>query len=169
MWIIAGVASTGCAFGLTKVTAKRRMQRHFAELERRHLVEKERSRIARDIHDELGASLAAIALISTRAHQNLGANSEAAEPLYEIAKRAKQTARQLAEIVWAVNPTRDSVENLVDFVCQFSQEHLELANIRFRTEIPVELLEAIRDVHRGGAPMSSRASRGGSFKRSENL
>jgi len=140
-WIFVGVASTGCAFGLTKVTAKRRMQRHFDELERRHLVEKERSRIARDIHDELGASLAAIALISSRAQQNLAVNSEAAEPLYEIAKRAKHTARQLAEIVWAVNPTRDSVENLVDFVCQFSQEHLELANIRFRTEIPGELPE----------------------------
>ena len=110
IWIIAGVASTGCAFGLTKVTAKRRMQRHFAELERRHLVEKERSRIARDIHDELGASLAAIALISTRAQQNLAANSEAAEPLYEIAKRAKQTARQLAEIVWAVCRKRSRLD-----------------------------------------------------------
>lgn len=140
-WILAGVASTGCAFGLTKFTAKRRMQRHFAELERQHLVEKERSRIARDIHDELGASLAAIALMSARAQQNLAANSESAESLNEISKRAKHTARQLAEIVWAVNPARDSIANLVDFICQFAQEHLELANIRFRTEIPGELPE----------------------------
>ncbi|NBV87577.1 MAG: hypothetical protein EBS01_15210 [Verrucomicrobia bacterium] len=88
-----------------------------------------------------GASLAAIALISTRAQQNIAANSEVAGSLHEISKRAKQTARQLAEIVWAVNPARDSVENLVDFVCQFAQEHLELANIRFRTEIPGELPE----------------------------
>ena len=140
-WILAGVASTGCAFGLTKFTAKRRIKSHLAELERRHLLEKERSRIARDIHDELGASLAAIALMSTRAQQKLAPNSESAESLNEISKRAKQTARQLAEIVWAVNPARDSVENLVDFVCQFAQEHLDLANIRFRTEIPGELPE----------------------------
>jgi len=140
-WIVAGVASTGCAFGLAKFSARRRMERHFAELERQHLIEVERSRIARDIHDELGASLAAIALISTRALENLSVHPETAEPLNEISKRAKQTARQLAEIVWAVNPARDSVENLVDFVCQFAQEHLELANIRFRAQIPSELPE----------------------------
>lgn len=140
-WILAGLASTGGVFGITKFAGKQRTRRKLAEIERRHVLEKERARIARDIHDELGASLAAIALMSSRTRQELPANSEAASQLEEISRRATQTARQLAEIVWAVNPARDSVENLIDFSCQFAQEHLELSNIRFRTEIPEELPE----------------------------
>ena len=140
-WILAGLASTGGVFGITKFAGKQRNRRKLAEIERRHLLEKERARIARDIHDELGASLAAIGLMSSRTRQELPANSNAALQLEEISRRATQTARQLAEIVWAVNPARDSLENLVDFGCQFAQEHLELSNIRFRTEIPEELPE----------------------------
>ncbi|MEI6713978.1 MAG: histidine kinase [Verrucomicrobiota bacterium] len=140
-WMMVGIAATICAFVITRVAAKRKMRVHLAELERQNLVEKERARIARDIHDELGASLAAIALMSSRARQQVGAHPEAESQLDEISKRAMQTARQLAEIVWAVNPARDSVEHLVDFVAQFAQEYLALANIRFRTEIPEQLPE----------------------------
>ena len=140
-WILAGLASTGGVSAVTKFAGKQRTRRKLAEIERRHLLEKERARIARDIHDELGASLAAIALMSSRTRQGLPVNSDAASQLEEISRRATQTARQLAEIVWAVNPARDSLENLVDFACQFAQEHLELSNIRFRTEIPEELPE----------------------------
>lgn len=140
-WILAGLASTGGAFTLSKIAGKQRTRRKLAEIERRHLLEKERARIAQDIHDELGASLAAIGLMSSRTRQQLPAGSEAALQLEEISRRATQTARQLAEIVWAVNPARDSLENLVDFACQFAQEHLALSNIRFRTEIPEELPE----------------------------
>lgn len=138
-WMMVGIATTTCAFGFAKVSAKRKMRAHLAELERQHLVEKERARIARDIHDELGASLAAIALMSSRVREKVGEHSEVESQLDEISERAIQTARQLAEIVWAVNPARDSVEHLVDFVAQFAQEYLALANIRFRTEIPEQL------------------------------
>jgi signal transduction histidine kinase len=140
-WILAGLASSGGVFALTKIADKQRTRHKLAEIEHRHSLEKERARIARDIHDELGASLAAIGLMSSRTRQELPENSEAASQLEEISRRATQTARQLAEIVWAVNPARDSLENLVDFACQFAQEHLELSNIRFRTEIPEELPE----------------------------
>jgi signal transduction histidine kinase len=140
-WMLVGLVSTGCVFGITKFVGKQKTRRKLAEIERRHLLEKERARIARDIHDELGASLAAIAMMSSRVRQELHATSEAASQLEEISRRATQTARQLGEIVWAVNPARDSLENLVDFVCQFAQEHMELLNIRFRTEIPDELPE----------------------------
>ena len=140
-WILAGLTSTASVFALTKIAGKQRTRRKLAEIERRHALEKERARIARDIHDELGASLAAIGLMSSRTRQELPPCSKAASQLEEISRRATQTARQLAEIVWAVNPARDSLENLVDFACQFAQEHLELSNIRFRTEIPEELPE----------------------------
>ena len=140
-WILAGLASTGGVFALTKIADRQRTRNTLAEIEQRHSLEKERARIARDIHDELGASLAAIGLMSSRTRQKLPADSETASQLEEISRRATQTARQLAEIVWAVNPARDSLENLVDFACQFAQEHLELSNIRFRTEIPEELPE----------------------------
>jgi signal transduction histidine kinase len=101
-------------------------------------VEKERSRIARDIHDELGASLAQITLLSRLAREGLEDNSEVSRKLEDIAARAAGAGRQLAEIVWAINPARDSLEHLVGYLCGFAQEHLALAGVAFRTDIPEE-------------------------------
>jgi len=73
------------------------MQLRLAAMERVHLLEVERSRIARDIHDELGANSAAIALMSGRTRDQLPDHPKAAAQVEEISRRATKTARQLAE------------------------------------------------------------------------
>ncbi len=141
VWLGAGVAVLAASLSVVRSIARRRIQQRIRELDQRHAIEQERSRIARDIHDELGASLAQISLLSSLARTGLPADSEVGRTLESIGERASGAARQLAEIVWAVNPARDSIEHLVGFLCSFAQDHLALAGVRFRTDIPDELIE----------------------------
>lgn len=138
-WLGLIALGAGGTWVLVRSLVRRRVQRQMEALEREHALERERARIARDIHDELGANLAQIAFLSGMTRSLVADRPAACERLEEISKRATGTARQLAEIVWAVNPQRDSVEPLVSYISQFAQEHLSLAQIRFRTEIPEEL------------------------------
>jgi signal transduction histidine kinase len=50
------------------IEMRRRMRRKLAWIERQSVIERERARIARDIHDDLGASLTRITMLSDSAH-----------------------------------------------------------------------------------------------------
>ncbi len=112
-------------------------------LEQEHAIEHERSRIAKDIHDDLGANLTQIVLLSRRAESANGNPQETAHWLQKIPATARQTIRSLDEIVWAVNPQHDSLESLANYISQFALEHLALAGIRCQLDVPT-VLPAIR-------------------------
>jgi signal transduction histidine kinase/ligand-binding sensor domain-containing protein len=112
-------------------------------LEQEHAIEHERSRIAKDIHDDLGANLTQIVLLSQRAGSAGSNPQEAAHWLQKIPATARQTIRSLDEIVWAVNPQHDSLESLANYLSQFALEHLALAGIRCHLEVPT-VLPAVR-------------------------
>ncbi|RYD76362.1 MAG: hypothetical protein EOP84_16975 [Verrucomicrobiaceae bacterium] len=110
------------------------MRRKLAETEQSHALERERARIARDIHDELGASLTRITLLS----QNRGDAGAAQKTLEEIQTTAREVTRAMDEVVWAVNPQNDTVEGLVTYLHAFAQRFLATASIRCRFNLPME-------------------------------
>jgi signal transduction histidine kinase len=120
---------------------QQRLRRRLADAERRRALEGERARIAQDIHDDLGAGLAQIAMLSELA-QNAGLEAAAVRAhLDEIYTRAHAAGRALDEIVWAINPAHDSAEDLVGYLARFTQDYLHLARIRFRLDVPASLPE----------------------------
>jgi signal transduction histidine kinase len=104
-------------------------------------VYKDRHRIARDIHDDLGANLAQIAMLSELAHSDLDEPSAARGHLNKIFDTSKGLARKLDETVWAINPSHDSLDAIVAFLGNFAQEHFRLAGIRCRFDMPDTLPE----------------------------
>jgi signal transduction histidine kinase len=104
-------------------------------------VHKDRHRIARDIHDDLGANLAQIAMLSELAHSDLDEPSAARGHLNKIFDTSKGLARKLDETVWAINPSHDSLDAIVAFLGNFAQEHFRLAGIRCRFDMPDTLPE----------------------------
>jgi ligand-binding sensor domain-containing protein/signal transduction histidine kinase len=118
---------------------RRRVRRELAELERRNAIERERTRIARDIHDDLGAGLAQIGLLA-----DLGASQVADAPKVEasfskIGARARAAVSSLDEIVWAANPRNDSLPRLADYLCHLADECFEHGPTRCRKEVPTGL------------------------------
>ena len=57
----------------------------------------------------------------------------------QICSTARETTRALDEIVWAVNPSNDTVEGLANYACKYAQDYFALANISFRSDLPPNL------------------------------
>jgi signal transduction histidine kinase len=108
-------------------------------LERQHALDKERSRIAKDMHDDLGANLTRISLLGDLAEEQLGEPEEARKSVRRMADTSREVVRSMDEILWALNPKNDTLENLASFLGDFAREHLELAGVLCRLEFSSQL------------------------------
>ncbi len=123
------------------LASRRRMHHKLERIARERELERERSRIAHDIHDDLGASLTRIGMLSEAAVGETTNASPVAEYLSQIHATTGELTRAMDEIVWAVNPRHDTLESLTDYISRFAQDFLGTAQIRFRLALPAELPE----------------------------
>jgi len=130
---VAGVAAAAALAGLA--IASWRGRRHLERLAREAAVERERTRIARDMHDEVGTSLTQVALLAELA---LGdpEPAAAAERLGEVVKISRQTVASLDDLVWSVNPVNDTLAGLLDHLAQCVLDGLAPLGITCRIELP---------------------------------
>jgi len=144
IWFRGAVAAVACgllASGVVLVT-RRRYHEKLERLERQRLLERERARIAQDLHDDLGAGLAEISLSSALSQDPGLSIDETREHVSEIGVRAREMVTSLDEIVWAVNPRHDTLSSLASYFCQFAQHFLKNGGIRCQLEVPKTLPEA---------------------------
>jgi signal transduction histidine kinase len=111
------------------------------QTERQRALEQERARIAKDLHDDLGANLAQIVFLSQRVDGAQHDPQEVDRWFRLIPATARRTIQSLDEIVWAINPRHDLVESLANYLSQFAQEHLTLAGVRCVLDVPMVLPE----------------------------
>ncbi|HEX6649726.1 MAG TPA: two-component regulator propeller domain-containing protein [Pyrinomonadaceae bacterium] len=101
----------------------------------RRLIELERvrTRIATDLHDDIGASLSKIAILSDVAGQELSTmrDSPVAAPLAQIADTSRDCVDAMSDIVWAVNPKRDHLSDLTHRMRRFAEDLLDAKGIDF--------------------------------------
>jgi len=109
------------------------------QTERQRALDQERARIAKDLHDDLGANLTQIVFLSERVEVARHENQESTRWFNLIPATARRTIQSLDEIVWAINPRHDSVESLANYLGQFAQEHMTLAGVRCVLDIPMVL------------------------------
>ena len=115
----------------------RRLQTELERLERESAIERERTRIARDIHDDLGASLTRISLLTQCAQpEDEAAGTTRINRIYQT---AGEIIRAMDEIVWAVDPRHDNLESLAGYLGNFAQNFLQVAGIRCRLSMPDRL------------------------------
>jgi ligand-binding sensor domain-containing protein/signal transduction histidine kinase len=131
------LAAAGAIAATVRQLVVRRMRSQLETLERQRAVERDRARIAKDIHDDLGAGLTHISLLSELARRAPGA--EVPGHLGQISEMARELMKGMDEIVWAVDPHNDSLDGLMTYVCKFAQEYLKVAGIRCRLDLPAEL------------------------------
>ena len=86
-----------------------------------------RTRIATDLHDDIGANLTRIALLSEVATRH-----PATSPLASIARIARESVSSMSDIVWAINPRRESVVDLIRRMRQHAEEVFTLRDIKLR-------------------------------------
>lgn len=96
-----------------------------------------RSRIAMDLHDDIGSNLTRISLLSEVAKQNLGdANGSDENPLMSISRIARESVGSMSDIVWAIDPEADSLLDLTRKMRQHADEVFTLRDIELQFNAP---------------------------------
>ena len=137
-WFLAGsgLALVGGIAALVRSISLRSMQARLAWLEQQHAVEKERTRIAKDMHDEIGAKLTKISFLSGLAKRDIVDPKKAAVEVDRISQTTREVLRGLDEIVWAVSPKNDTLDNLATYICQHAGEFFQDTGIQCHLEMP---------------------------------
>ena len=112
------------------------LERQRAELQ--HAAETERSRIARDLHDELGSGLTEVSLLASTGLGELRGEEKTKDRFRVIAEKARVLVSGLDVIVWAVDSKRNSLQSFADYVGSYAKELLSPSNIVCRLKIPIE-------------------------------
>ena len=99
------------------------------------MMERERLRIAQDIHDDLGARVTQISLFSAMAQGNPALPEKARADFERISRMSRELVSSLYETVWAVNPDNDHLEALGDYLCQMASRLCEAAQLRCRLKV----------------------------------
>ena len=137
-WFLALVAVTGAVAvaGVVRVVSLRHLRRRLRRLEEAHAIEKERMRIAQDMHDELGGKLSRISFLTDLARRNLSEPSESSQQIEEVSEAAREVIRTVDEIVWAVSPRNDSLESLTHYISRHAEEFFEMTDVELELELP---------------------------------
>jgi signal transduction histidine kinase len=131
------IAAVALVVLVVRAVSHRRLRSRLERLERESAVERERARIARNIHDDLGASLTRISLLTQTARRDEG--TVESRQLGQIYETVRQITRSMDEIVWAVNPKNDHLDGLVSYLVSYAQGFLRVAGIRCRLDLPDQL------------------------------
>jgi ligand-binding sensor domain-containing protein/signal transduction histidine kinase len=141
-WWFIGAMALGTVIvgaGSARVVEKRRTQQRLKRLEQERALERERTRIAQDLHDMMGAKLCRISFLSEHARRSPAVPAELQEEVSSISDDSREVLQSLDEVVWAVNPQNDTLEHLASYIGQYAQEYFRRTGIECAVTIPARL------------------------------
>jgi ligand-binding sensor domain-containing protein/signal transduction histidine kinase len=127
---------TVIVIAIVRYVSFRRLRMKLQMLEQQAALDRERARIARDIHDDLGGSLTQVALLGGLALRDAKSPDKLCEHIQQISTATHQVIKSLDEIVWAVNPRNDTLPDLINYLGQFTVEFLRTAGISCHMDLP---------------------------------
>jgi signal transduction histidine kinase len=136
---VAGGGLLVLVASVVQLFERRRAQGQIRRLQQESAVAAERGRIARDIHDELGASLTKIHKLADMMDQPDEDPDHANTLSKAISNTARDTIRSMDEIVWAVNPQNDTLSEMADYMVYFTEDFLRSTGIDCALEVPLKL------------------------------
>lgn len=125
--------------GLVILFSLRLMAQLALHQKERWLLQGERARIAREIHDDIGARMTQLVLHGELAQGGLPDGSESQIQVGQICEEARGLLSTMDEILWAVNPRRDTLRDFTAYVCNYSQEFLKPTRIQCLFEVDAEM------------------------------
>jgi signal transduction histidine kinase len=130
-WALCSVLVASLLFAVWRYIA-------YARLREQHLLEQERARIARDLHDDIGAGLTEIAMQSSLVSSDIapGASPDTLRRIDRVCQSAFELTRNIDEIVWALNPANDTLERFVTYLTHATTQFLNAAGLAVRFDIP---------------------------------
>jgi signal transduction histidine kinase len=109
------------------------------DLDRQLMLERERTRISQDMHDEVGASLTSISMMSDLVRNIPNTREDASRWLAQISGTSRGVMEEMNQIIWALNPKNDNLEGLVTYIRRFAFEYLEPTKLECIFDLPEEI------------------------------
>jgi signal transduction histidine kinase len=136
---LVAVGALAAIVATVQLVERRRAQVQIRLLEKERAVATERTRIAQDIHDEVGTSLTKISKLTEMIDQQNGENKLNGDFTRVIASTARDTIQAMDEIVWAINPKNDTLKEMADYLVYFTEDFLRPTGISFTLDVPLKL------------------------------
>ena len=140
-WFILLISACfiGLIILLVRQIIQRRLKEQLREFEKQQAVLRERERISKDMHDDLGSGLSRIAIQSDLLKHKLKQNENAEQHAEKIVTASRELVDNLSEIVWAMNPRHDSLQSLLAYLREFAVDLFEDSPTRCIFELPETL------------------------------
>jgi ligand-binding sensor domain-containing protein/two-component sensor histidine kinase len=104
-------------------------------------LERVRTRIATDLHDDIGSSLSQVSVLSEVIRRRVGSEPSVSEPLSMISRLSSDVVDSMSDIVWAVNPQRDHLADLTHRMRRLASDVLTAKEIDFSFRAPEDHLD----------------------------
>ncbi len=137
--VLSAVFNVGLVVGIVRLVSHRRLRYALARLEQQQSLERERMRIARDMHDEMGSKLTKISFLSEHAQVDVESAGPLAEKIEAIAQTSRDLLQTMDEIVWVVNPHNDTLENLAAYLSHYAVEYFQNTSVECEMRLPQEI------------------------------
>jgi len=130
------LAIVGSVGGTIRFIEIKKLKKKIEDLEQERALERERIRISQDMHDEVGSSLTEISILSEILKKDINKPEEVETLLRNISERSAEVIENIGQIIWAINPRNDPLDNLVAHLRLYTADYLRKVGIKFRFEIP---------------------------------
>lgn len=131
-WLLVATVVGSLVFAAWRYVVSLRLQRV-------HALASERARIARDMHDGIGASLTRIGRLIATVEEHMPPDNGVAPMVGEIVETTRSAVTAMDEIVWTVNPRNDTLESMANYLIQYAEGFLRTAGILCKVDAPVIL------------------------------
>jgi len=123
---------------IIRYVSQRNLKEKLLRLEKEQAIEKERNRISRDMHDDLGSGLTKIAILSEVVKKQIHEPEKAKQQLENISESSRELVDNLQDIIWVLNPKNDTLESLAAYIREYALKFFE----PFETELKFDYPEA---------------------------
>jgi len=137
--VLLAISLIGITILVVKQVQKIRYQGQIREIDRQFAIEKERLRISKDMHDEVGASLTRISILSELAKKQQNEPAKAQQLVDQISEISGNVVDEMSEIIWALNPRNDTLDSFCSYIRQYSSTYLESAAMDAKFSFPKEI------------------------------
>ncbi len=127
-------------YAFFKNILRRKLLSQKVEMEKQQAIERERNRISRDMHDDLGSGLTKIAILSEVAKKQLPEPEKAKEQLEKISESSRELVDNLQDIIWVLNPKNDTLENLSSYIREYALKYFEPLAVKLQFNYPEQFL-----------------------------
>lgn len=149
LWISSGLAFATLVAFCWVIILRRQVAERTCELEdqirkrqlaeRHREIERERARLAQDLHDDLGSRLTEVNMLATLVKSPTTSGDEKDRYLGDLTDTARHMVTSLDEIVWAVNPRNDTIASLASYFGAYAQRLLDIAGVSCGLDIAEDL------------------------------